>query len=451
MFKGLRPVLTAGFAFLLSLILILGIFSIRRAGEIFADTLAIHRSFQHSEDLLYSLRSQIFLSSIYLRDYLLDPSASNAAEYESQLRESRETMTILLSDLDRLFPVDSIPFSNLRAETETYWEVVEPVMVRSSGEEGTERTRLLKEEVISRRSAVLHIAEQIQALNQRNFQRELDGIQGRHADYEGYQKTILAGALGIGLLVAIAGTVIITWLGRSAGAQQQATEKAEQELRRLSQRLVKLQEEERRAISRELHDEVGQMLTGLRMEIGNVERLREAPKEEFHQYVLETRKLLEQALHSVRDLAMGLRPAMLDDLGLEPALKWQVREFARRSGIAVNLRMPEGTDALPESHRTCIYRIVQEALTNCAKHACAKNIDIYLARQNESLKLTVRDDGTGFKVEEKNGGLGLIGMEERVRELKGSMLISSQPGSGTILSVQLPVFQDKYDSHSSGR
>jgi signal transduction histidine kinase len=451
MFKGLWPVLTVGFAFLLSLILMLGIFSIRRAGEIFAETLAIHHAFQHSEDLLYSLRSEMFLSSIYLRDYLLDPAASNASDYETQLRQSRQNMGMLLTDLDRSFPADTIPLRTLRSETGTYWDAIEPIFSWSPVDKRLEGTRFLREEVISRRSAVLKMAEQIQALNQRNFQRELDRIQARHAEYERYQKTILAGALGIGLLVAMSGIALITWFGRNARVQQHATEKAEQELRRLSQRLVKLQEEERRAISRELHDEVGQMLTGLRMEIGNLERLREAPPEEFHQYVQETRKLLEQALHTVRDLAMGLRPSMLDDLGLEPALKWQVRDFARRSGIAVNLRMPESTESLPESHSTCIYRIVQEALTNCAKHSCAKNIDIYLALQNEWLKLTVRDDGTGFKVEDKNGGLGLIGMEERVRELQGKMMIFSQPGSGTMLSVQIPASQVPYDSNPSGR
>jgi signal transduction histidine kinase len=212
-----------------------------------------------------------------------------------------------------------------------------------------------------------------------------------------------------------------------------------QEMRSLSQKLVKAQEAERKSISRELHDQVGQMLTALRMEIGNVEQLRHTHSGEFQEHVTAAKALAEQTLRTVRDLAMGLRPSMLDDLGLASALKWQAREFTRYAGVPVDVRIEGSLDQLSEDHRTCIYRIVQEALTNCARHAAAKSIRISLQGHNDILALAVQDDGVGFSLApDDEPGLGLLGIEERVRELGGKMSIESQAEKGTLLKVEIP-------------
>jgi signal transduction histidine kinase len=141
---------------------------------------------------------------------------------------------------------------------------------------------------------------------------------------------------------------------------------------------------------------------------------------------------------TVRDLALGLRPSMLDDLGLQPALEWHVRDFIQRYDVNVELSVSGDLDVLPDRHRTCIYRAVQEALTNCVRHAQAQVIHVVVARRGERVGVSIRDDGAGFDTGRREG-LGLRGIEERVRELDGVMSLSSAPGDGTTVSIDLPL------------
>jgi signal transduction histidine kinase len=133
-----------------------------------------------------------------------------------------------------------------------------------------------------------------------------------------------------------------------------------------------------------------------------------------------------------------LRPSMLDDLGLIPALEWQAREVSRRSGIKVKVTAENVPDSLPDELRTCIYRVVQETLHNVSRHSGAKNALVSVQYMGDSLVLTVKDDGSGYD-SEKTTGLGLLGMEERVKQLGGRLEIQSQPGQGTLLRATLPI------------
>jgi signal transduction histidine kinase len=237
--------------------------------------------------------------------------------------------------------------------------------------------------------------------------------------------------LGLG----IAGVVVfrMTNLERNS-------EEAERQLRQLSRQLVQAQEDERKSLSRELHDEVGQMLTGLRMELGSLPGLRTASEDQFQAHLEGAKRLAEQSLKSLRDLAMGLRPSMLDDLGLGSAVQWQARQFAKHTGIPVNVQIGDIPPTLPDLYRTCLYRIVQEALTNCARHSRAKTIEVRIGGQDGTLFVAVKDNGVGFDVSNARGrGLGLIGMQERVRELGGELRIASQPQKGTVLSARIPL------------
>jgi len=208
----------------------------------------------------------------------------------------------------------------------------------------------------------------------------------------------------------------------------------------LSLKLSKAQEDERKSISRELHDQVGQMLTALRMELGNIEQFRAASEDLFLRHTSEAKKLAEDTLRTIRDMSMALRPSMLDELGLGPALKWQAREFTRRSGVPVEIQIDGSLDKLPDSHRTCVYRVVQEALTNCARHASASQIRINVRGGPAAVSLIVEDNGVGFDVAGRRlGGLGLLGAEERARELGGRIEVRSQPSRGTLLRCEIPV------------
>jgi signal transduction histidine kinase len=226
---------------------------------------------------------------------------------------------------------------------------------------------------------------------------------------------------------------------RRSEQQKERAQDAESQMRELSQQLVATQEEERRKLSRELHDHVGQMLTALRMELGRIDRVRGGAEPRLGSAVAECRQLVDDMVRTVRDLALGLRPSMLDDFGLQPALEWQVRDFTRRSNVSVDLSVTGSLDNLTDQHRTCVYRVVQEALTNCVRHARATHINIDVRAHSDTLEVTVSDDGIGVDPSRRVAGLGLRGIEERVRELAGSVNLRSAAGKGATLSIRLPI------------
>ncbi len=215
-------------------------------------------------------------------------------------------------------------------------------------------------------------------------------------------------------------------------------------LQYLSRRMLEVQEEERRRIARELHDETGQSLTSLLLGLRMLGEM--STSEAAQARVEDLRKIAARALDEVKRLAMGLRPALLDDLGLEAALKRLAEDSGKTHGIFVDLHM-NGLNkrrmAFPVE--TTIYRIVQEALTNAGRHAAARNVSILLTGSESSVKLIIEDDGRGFDVEntlrlsDSAKHLGLLGMHERVALLHGTFSVESTPGSGTTIYVQLPL------------
>ena len=220
---------------------------------------------------------------------------------------------------------------------------------------------------------------------------------------------------------------------RDRDTHMRHVEQAEDRLRSLSQRLVEAQELERKNLSRELHDEVGQTLTALRVQLGQIEPAGEASVS----HLVQASGLADRSLRSIRDLARGLRPAMLDDLGLGPAITWLGRDFSKNTALEVDVQIEGELVGLSEPLRTCSYRIVQEALTNCVKHAGATSARVLLHESPTELVLTVQDNGAGFAVE-RSGGIGLLGMRERVGELNGEFTVVSSPGAGTLVRAILP-------------
>jgi signal transduction histidine kinase len=147
--------------------------------------------------------------------------------------------------------------------------------------------------------------------------------------------------------------------------------------------------------------------------------------------------LVENTVRVVRNMALLLRPSMLDDLGLVPALRWQAREVSKRTSMDVSVATESVSDQLPDDYKTCVYRVVQEALHNCSRHSQATTIRIRVHQHTAGLTLSIQDDGQGFDVEVSKG-LGLLGIEERVSRLGGTCEVHSKRGGGTILSIELP-------------
>jgi signal transduction histidine kinase len=155
--------------------------------------------------------------------------------------------------------------------------------------------------------------------------------------------------------------------------------------------------------------------------------------------VAEAKQLIDTMFGTVRDLARGLRPSMLDDLGLGAALDWYVRDASRRSGVDVDLTIDGNIDTLPDRHQTCVYRVIQEAITNALRHARPNSIAVTVASNGSALEITIADDGAGFDSRQRREGLGLRGIDERVKELDGVMTVTTAPRLGTTLTMRLPL------------
>ncbi len=211
-------------------------------------------------------------------------------------------------------------------------------------------------------------------------------------------------------------------------------------LRQMSSHVLTAQEEERTRIARELHDDTAQALTSVLVRLRLLER--SADDKRLRLGLAELRDLTVETLEGVRRLAIDLRPPMLDDLGLEAAIQSHVQDFSARWQINVNFTS-SGLGRLPPNVELVLYRIVQEALSNVAKHASASRVETRLSRKGRTLRLLVEDDGCGFDVEAAKGsrqsGLGLFGMEERLALIGGTLRVESSPGKGTRLSAEVPL------------
>jgi signal transduction histidine kinase len=212
-----------------------------------------------------------------------------------------------------------------------------------------------------------------------------------------------------------------------------------QELRALTARLQRAREEERTAIAREIHDELGQALTGIKLDISWMKRrLRDDDLMAQCQSMIER---IDGTLSAVRRIATELRPSVLDQLGLEAALEWQSHEFSVRTGILVDLHIAVGGVTIPEHVASSAFRILQESLTNVARHARASRVDIRLAVVEQLLTLEITDDGIGIAPQQLDGtsSLGLVGMRERALACGGELCISGRPTLGTEILLKIPL------------
>ncbi len=224
----------------------------------------------------------------------------------------------------------------------------------------------------------------------------------------------------------------------------------EAELRKLTGMRMQLQEESVRSLSRELHDGVGQVLTAIKMDLAMIERAMDDGAMPLRERVREVREQVIGLVQEIRTMSQLLRPSMLDDFGLVPTLQWLTERFSDRTHIAVELRTPEPALRLPGAIEVLLYRVTQEALTNIMKHAQARHIEIELGVDADEVTLAIEDDGVGFDVERFRrtpavGGVGLLGMRERVAYYNGRLDIRSRPAGGVRIALSLPL-----DAASSG-
>jgi signal transduction histidine kinase len=435
------PIAALGLAGLLVLMVVSVLTASRGAEEIYSQLEALNAHHREVDTRLRQLRADVHQSSIYIRDYLLDAERDHAAEYRQRIAQYRRNNMATLEELRPLAALvdETARVDSLQTNLEQYWEAFEPLFDWTTAEKMSQSVLFLRREVLPRREAALALANEIEQFNNANLAQQRAEVTRRFASYRSDLFGLLWRSLLLGIVVAATAVIRLRVVERRAEEQRSIAADAERQMRQLSQQLVATQEEERKKLSRELHDHVGQMLTALRMELGRIDRARGRVDTGVAAAVIECRQLVDNVVRTVRDLALGLRPSMLDDFGLQPALEWHIRDVSRRFGLPIELTAAGDLDRLPDPHRTCVYRIVQEALTNCVRHARATRVQITLEGLGDSLDVSVADDGIGFDRTLRSPGLGLRGIEERVRELNGTVLIRSASRGGTIIRIHLPL------------
>jgi signal transduction histidine kinase len=300
---------------------------------------------------------------------------------------------------------------------------------------------VLSRRVTPRRDIIIAVSEGVQSLNRAGYVDQQSEIGSVYRSVQRDLWQVLGLALAIGVAVAVLAVAYAGRLERRLRQQLARDVELAHELQELSAKLVSAQEQERRHIARELHDEIGQALTAIKVELAFAERTIEGAQGPTT-VLRAARSITDGALHQVRDLSYLLHPAALDEFGLVSAVEEHIKSFSRRHGIAAALSHASMSHRLAPEIEAAAYRIVQEALNNVAKHAHATECKVCLARQPDVLRIVIEDNGIGFDASAPRSadrrGLGLIGMRERASHLNGTVLIES--GSrGTRITVELPV------------
>jgi len=439
---GSRLVLVAGFGGLLLLMAFAGFDGIQALQQIQASNDNIREEFLLRTRVLERIRADVYVSGTYVRDYLLEPESGKAEGHQYSLRETRSDMDTALREYRALLNAEeSGPFQVLTRELDAYWSVLEPVMHWSAAQRQRDGPRFQRDELFPRRQSMLTIADQIGAINESQLNAGRLKVEESYRQKRRRLTVTIALTIGLGLLLAAFSTRKILGLETETAERYREISGARAELKLLSARLVEVQENERRSISRELHDEVGQALTGVLVEMANLTTLiRDKDTDRVAAKADEIKRLIENSISVVRNMALLLRPSMLDDLGLVPALQWQAREVSKRTGLWVKVAAEEVSEELPEEHKTCVYRVVQEALHNIVQHAQARHVNIVVRQEPGRLLLAIQDDGRGFQPQQERG-MGLVGIQERVSYLGGTFDVDSAPGRGAKLKIVLPLAQ----------
>jgi signal transduction histidine kinase len=406
----------------------------------------MHGRFARGQQLLSAVRSQVLLGSIYIRDALIeaDQSLSAAAAARDQLRSVRAQVSQELQQYNAIIGADNGPqWAQLEAELDDYWQAAAGLVAVESDSRASTAEERLHSQVIPRRDVILELSDDVGRVMDDALRREQeeDEAANRLVRRRIWETT------GVAVLVGIAIAGLSTWhvrrLETAVWDEHAEVARNRLELQHLSGRLVRAQEDERRSIARELHDEIGQALTAVDVELAVAEGAVTANRRAATA-IAEARVVVRRALGGVRDLSQLLRPSMLDDFGLPDTLKWYLRKFSDRTGVRTHLVGDQLEERLPIDVEVCVYRAIQEALTNVSRHAHASTCRVAVQRHPDAVIVTIEDDGIGLPAQGATDitlrtGLGLVGIRERVSDLGGTFRIEAQAGRGTRLTIELPL------------
>lgn len=373
-----RPVLFAAFTGLAGLVLLAGFDAIRTLSRTRLTEASLRAEFIHRGELIDRIRTGALLPD-------------------------RELARNALTEYERLRPLP-----NLRGEIQAYWQVLD-LMEEMSNRRNAGVDAFFDAQIRQRRDRMVRISADLTGASKADLLEGESRLAAANMQFRRRMTITVSTALVLG--------AILVWftVRRISALEHRDAELASQ--------IEQAQEEERKAVARELHDQVCQSLSALLIEADDANSVRSRAR---------------QVLADVRRLALTLRPSMLDDFGLIPAIEWHAREVARQTGIDVRVTAPEPMPELDDPRRTAIYRIAREALGNSARHSGARRVEIAIRNGSGQLGVTVSDDGAGFDTASARG-LGLLGMRERAHRLGGTFEIESAPGKGTRVSAKVPL------------
>ncbi len=437
--RRVRLILAVGLGGMILLMLAAGIDAVRVLQAIREQSGLIQADAAARTGTLVSIRTKLLLSDTFVRDYLMDPDESRSAEDNSELRRA-------WSDLEQgLDAYAATPDSSeaemaarLKRRIENYWESISPSLEWSDRQRREAGLAFYNSAVLPNRVSIVAITTEIDSAHSRQVAEAESQMAARFGNLRSELLWAFVLSLGAATLLAIGSAIYISRLEKENRLRYEQVAAGRVEMGRLSERLVAAQEQERKSISRELHDEVGQTLNALLVDAGNLQKRIPESDAQSRELLTSIQRLADTSVNEVRDIALLLRPSMLDDLGLTAAIQWQAREVSRRTGLAVKVSAEAEADDLPEGLSICLYRVAQEALQNVARHAQAKTVQIELKQNPGRLVLSVHDDGIGFDAENVRG-LGMVGMKERLRQMGGTLRVTSHPGSGTTVVAEVPV------------
>ncbi len=430
-----QAALRAGYVAVLALLIIASAEVYRIQAGIAERNLAIYEDYVHQEEILTGLRRAVWLTSTDVRDFFLSSEPDRVPRLREQLESLRAQTNSALQELTggrKPLAADR----ELRRWMDEYLNTLQPVADSAQVVSPDDVYRFIQQEVVPRRSAVgLALRDLAEVSRQALRSRQAQFDQSRTASTRRVL-LMLAACLALGIAVAYLSLKYAGALESENARRFVEVSHARQDLQHLSARLLEVQEEERTRFARELHDEVGQTLTALRIEVSHA--LAQAQNPAARERLGRAREIAERAVTSVRNISTLLRPAILDDLGLCPAVQSQVEDFSRRSGIRTTFSDDGVREDLPEDVKTGVYRVVQEALHNCEKHSGATAVEVKLRQTASELAVSILDDGRGFPASARRG-CGILGMSERAARLGGVLEVDSVPDRGTRVHLKIPL------------
>jgi len=436
--KKLRRMLLFAFGGLLILMVAAGVESFRSLQRLDALERQANEQFASHNNALLTLVISVHSYNNQIEQFLMPGEAAVSPLSADAVTESGAAARAAV----QRYPEDQDPQEQqLLSEITEHLVEQQNSFVRVAGWRLDERlrngARFLTAEIMPHRMYILQVSQEIASMNAHRLDEANIELAESYERLRSRVAVMLTVSLAAGLLLSLIGALYILRLERQGRRRYEALAESRRELEELSARMESAQEAERRNISRELHDEVGQTLGLLLLEVGQVAKLVPATDQIVQGQIARIKSTAERAVKTIRDIALLLRPPMLDDLGLIPALEWQAREVSRRSDLEVTVDAEDVSGQLPDELKVCIYRVVQEALNNSANHSGAKNARINVTRNGDRIRVQVEDDGRGFDPS-RTRGMGLLGMEERARRLNGALAVKSAPGQGTTVTAELP-------------